>query len=254
MARPSMQVINNIFLHLALQGRGYNNCCDPKISGELFLIKTIAKNNPKLCIDVGANKGLYSKNLLEWTGADVIAFEPLRGPYTTLNKLKDLYGNRLHAYNFGIGAKDESLDLYYSEEATELASFSPEVNGVDYVGKHNVNKIQVEVITLDRFYESFLKERYNKLDLLKIDTEGFEYEVILGAKTLIDKLKPNFIQIEFNWHQLFRNKTLKSFQDLLPDYELAQLLPHESGMVRRDANKPEVNIFHYSNFVFIRKQ
>ncbi len=76
-ARPSTQPLNNLILQLALRGRGYNNCCDPKTTDEAIFIKLLAKNNPTLCIDIGANKGHYSEVLLSETNAVIIAFKPL---------------------------------------------------------------------------------------------------------------------------------------------------------------------------------
>ena len=96
------------------------------------------------------------------------------------------------------------------------------------------------------------QNRY-KSTLLKIDTEGYEYEVLLGARQTIENRKPKFIQIEYNWHQLFKGQSLYKLASLLPNYVTYQLLPHGSGLSKVDARRPEANIYHYSNFVFIRK-
>jgi len=251
-ARPSAQKFNNLILQLALRGRGYNNCCDPESTGEAIFIRMLAQNNPKLCIDVGANKGAYSKVLLETTKADVFAFEPLPKAFEQLKALEVIYPERFVCMNVGVGDKSATLDLFYGTEDSELASFSKDVNQIEYVGSHNVNKMSVPVITLDSFLEE-LGKKHNSIDLLKIDTEGFEYEVLVGAQKTISTLKPRFIQIEYNWHQLFRTQSLRSLANLIPDYDAYQMLPFGSGLVARDLNRPESNIYHYSNFVFIRK-
>jgi len=76
--------------------------------------------------------------------------------------------------------------------------------------------------------------------------------VLLGAKSLISQRRIKFIQLEYNWHQLFRKHTLFNLGLLLKKYDLYQLLPFGKGLVKRDIKSPETNIFHYSNFVFIR--
>ena len=131
--RPATQPINDIILQLALRGRGYNNCCDPKTSGEAIFIDLLSKNNPRLCIDIGANIGLYSETLLRKTNAQIVAFEPLPKAFDKLLKLKELYPNRLDAVNVGVGEKDGSLDLFYGAEDSTLASFSEDEIGRAHV-------------------------------------------------------------------------------------------------------------------------
>jgi len=120
------------------------------------------------------------------------------------------------------------------------------VQSVPYLRNNSVDSI--EVVTLDSFFEN-LNEIH--IDFIKIDTEGFEWEVLEGAKNILEKYKPKIIQIEFNWHQLFRSHTLYTFSKILSEYNLFQLLPE--GIIQRDPKDPYANIFHFSNFIFIRK-
>jgi len=251
-ARPSAQWLNDVILQLALRGRGYKNCCGPERTGEAIFLALFAKTNPKLCIDVGANKGDYSELLLSKTSAKVIAFEPLPKAFASLSKLGASYGERFDAVNVGVGSREDVLELHYGSEDSEFASFSAEVQQIDYVGVHNIHVMAVPVITLDAYYKKHIAGAFDVLDLLKIDTEGFEYEVLVGAQQVISELKPKFIQIEYNWHQLFRSQSLKKLAELMPGYSAYQLLPHGGGLVKRDVNRPESNIYHYSNFIFVR--
>lgn len=110
------------------------------------------------------------------------------------------------------------------------------------------SRIQVNVVTLDTYVE---QNRIKKVNLIKIDSEGLEFDILLGAKRCIELLRPDFIQIEMNWHQLYRGHSLKDFTELLPNYSMFQLTP--SGMMSRKADEPLSNLFLYSNFVFARK-
>ena len=249
-ARPLMQKYNDFFFEMALRGRGYNNCCTPKKTGEEKLIKLIGKSNPHLCIDVGANVGDFSESLLKNTKSRVISFEPLPYAFKKLTLLKSKFPNRIVLNNCGVGDKNSFLMLNYTNQNSVFASFSKEVNWIDYVKNANTKKIKVKVITLDSYFKK--NKIIGNIDQLKIDTEGFEYEVLLGAKSLISQRRIKFIQLEYNWHQLFRRHTLFNLGLLLKDYDLYQLLPFGKGLVKRDIKSPETNIFHYSNFVFIR--
>ena len=88
---------------------------------------------------------------------------------------------------------------------------------------------------------------------MKIDVEGHEYEVLIGAKRFIDFNKPKFIQIEINWHQLFKKVNLYEFSLLLRNYDIFKILPFGKKLILIDPTRPENNIFHLSNFAFIRK-
>jgi hypothetical protein len=91
-----------------------------------------------------------------------------------------------------------------------------------------------------------------EIDFLKIDVEGFEYEVLVGSLDLLKKSPPKFIQIEYNWHQLFRGITIYKIHCLLHKYSLYQLLPSgELGI--RDPKDPLSNLYMYTNFIFVRK-
>jgi len=252
-ARPSMQIFNDEVLYLALRGKGYNNYRSLRSSGEEAFLKLLAKHNPTLCIDIGANKGNYSEALLGLTNSKIIAFEPLPKTFESLRTLQAKFPNRILAINKGVGDKNAELELHFDEEYSEFASLSTEINEIDYIGEMNSNVVMVEVTTLDSFFETLKDMDVSQIDLLKIDTEGYEYEVLVGAEATLRDKKPKFIQIEYNWHQLFKNQSLFKLASQLPDYVPYQLLPYGSGLNKVDARRPENNIYFFSNFVFVRK-
>lgn len=235
---------------MALRARGYNNCCNPEHTGEAKFVRFLGRLEPKLCIDIGANRGHYSEALLKFTQARIIAFEPLPKTFAVLSRIAISSGGRMSAVNVGVGDRCTELELHFGEH-TELASFSKEVLDIGYVGACNTESIRVPVVTLDSYFSGENRHLLeNGIDLIKIDTEGFEYEVLRGAIGLIELHRPSFIQIEFNRHQLFRGHPLHSFSRMLPGYDVYQLLPYGSGMIRVVPDDPLANLFEYSNFVF----
>jgi FkbM family methyltransferase len=239
--------INNFLLSACLCARGYNNFQNNKISGESFFIKKIlAPTNPKLIFDIGANVGNYSKELLENTNAKIYSFEPVPDTYRLLKKALSMYNNRSIVENKGVGSENKVLPIHYNPKALTHASFSEDVKKVSYVT--NKNKMNVEVVTLDSYCK---KNLITAIDFIKIDVEGFEIEIFKGGLETFQKIQPKFIQIEFNWHQLFRNTSLHSFAEYLPNYDAYQLI--YEGWVKRDPRDPLTNIYHFSNFVFVRR-
>ena len=167
--RPSMQSIDNIILNLALGAKGFANyhSCDPKDTGEEIFLKLLSKHDPHLCIDVGANKGDYSEALLNFTNCKVIAFEPQPKIFEILSKLQTRFPNRFTPVNKGVGDQDTELDLHFGDEDSTLASFSQEVNAIDYVGLVNTKTAKMEVITLDSFFKDLNGPESLQIDFAK---------------------------------------------------------------------------------------
>lgn len=235
----------NILLSAILHARGYNNFSNNIVSGESFFIeKILMPTNPKICIDIGANIGDYSQELLDKTSSTVIAFEPLHNQYSQLKSRLEIFGNRAILVNEGVSNISGYLDINYNPLQSGHASFSSSINKIDYI--NNEFKQKSKITTLDDW---ITQHQISRVDFIKIDVEGYEKEVIMGARKTILNLKPKFIQIEFNWHQLFRETTLLYFSELLNDYSVYQLL--QNNWIKRDPKDPLSNIYLYSNFVFV---
>ena len=245
--RKFMQKINHIIFSFSLKAKGYSNYGDHKETGESNFIDII-KSELNFCLDIGANKGNYSKLLLRNTGTKVIAFEPMQGSFTDLKKIKEIYGNRIDLFNFAIGDENAQKKIYFSNDRSELASFNKDSNKLSFV--KNKNKLS-QIVNIKKIDDLDILKSVNNIDLIKIDTEGYEMNVIVGGLNLINHIKPKFIQIEFNWHQLLNNQTIYNFSRILKDYKIAQILPHGYPLNEINPIRPESNIFHLSNFVFI---
>ena len=247
--RKIMQPINNLILSLSLKGKGYMNYGSFKDSGEKFFINLI-KDELKLSLDIGANVGNYTKMLLSDTDSKVISFEPLPGAFEKLRLIKSSFNDRLEIHNVAIGIKDEALELFYGTEKSEKASLMKDLEKISFIKEQNKNKVSVQVRQLDYFQSNFEDKI---IDFIKIDTEGFEYEVLKGAKNILEFHQPKFIQVEFNWHQLIKKQTLYSFSELIKFSDVFKILPYGNKLLQIDPFRPENNIYHLSNYVFIRK-
>tara|TARA_B100000579_G_scaffold324824_1_gene274589 strand:+ start:337 stop:1179 length:843 start_codon:yes stop_codon:yes gene_type:complete len=251
--RKNMQFINNVFLSLTLNAKGYKNFGNFTQTGEKKFIESISKDL-KFCIDVGANVGKYTNLLLSETNSQIISFEPLKEAFKELEKIEKEHPNRLKVFNHAIGERNTNLELNFSDEKSEKATFSNDIEKLSFFDHEKNKKVMTDIITLDSFFldkSSFTN--INEIDLIKIDTEGFELEVIKGANDTIKNKCPKYIQLEFNWHQLFKNHSMYKFSQYLNNYELFQILPFGEKLIKVDPTRPETNIFHLSNFVYIRK-
>jgi FkbM family methyltransferase len=146
--------------------------------------------------DVGANIGQTSKLALEEFGsARVYAFEPHP---TTFNKLsQDLIDKRLSVYQLAFGEKISEVTLYEygsSGDGSLINSLVPDARFPAQFG-YSAAEIKVKCTTIDDFCKS---NAIDRIDVLKIDTEGFDFSVIKGAQNMLREHKIKFIYTEFN--------------------------------------------------------
>ncbi len=247
--RKNLQFFNDIILSLSLHAKGYKNYGNFRTTGEENFIKIIS-GEIKVCLDIGANIGNYSKLLLKETNAKVYAFEPMEKSFEELKKIKEVYKDRFIIEKLALGNEEGDKQIYSANDISEKASLEKNLEKLSFIEKDNLKVFDVIIKKLDslNFFDT-----NSKVDFVKIDVEGHEYEVIQGAKKFIDFNSPKFIQIEINWHQLFKKVNLFEFSKLLNDYEIFKILPHGKKLTFIDPTRPENNILHLSNFVFIRK-
>ncbi len=127
-----------------------------------------------LVFDVGANFGSRVKTFLS-LGARVVAIEPQP---ECINFLKSMYASQITLVQKGLAAKEGFLDFYMSKDTT-VSSFSKD--WVDNIAKNRFKEskyersVKVPVTTLD-----CLIQQYGVPAFIKIDVEGFEFEVLRG--------------------------------------------------------------------------
>ncbi len=247
--RKNFQSLNHLIFSLSLDAKGYKNYGNFKRTGEEYLIKLI-KNEIKCSLDIGANKGKYSKLLLEETNTELYSFEPLPDAYKELSKLKRVYGNRFNCFNYALGDFKGTKYIYYGNKTSEKASLIKNLEKLSFIKKNNKNKLSINVKKLDDISKIFKKN----IDFVKIDTEGYEKNVLEGGRKFFKKHKPKFIQLEFNWHQLINNQSLLKLSELIDFSDVYRILPNNFGLIKVDPSRPENNIYHLSNYIFINKK
>lgn len=139
--RKSMQSINDVLFNLSLRAKGYNNYGSFKKTGEKNFINKV-KNDLQLCLDIGANVGKYTNLLLNDTKSKIIAFEPLNEAYEDLKKIRLSHQDRLEIFNLAIGKKNENLELNFSDEKSEKASFTSNLEKISFYDFKKNKKIK----------------------------------------------------------------------------------------------------------------
>ncbi len=145
-------------------------------------------------LDVGANIGITTLYLADKTGetGKVYSFEPDAYNYKQLKKNISLNSFRnVEAYNIGLGHESGSFKLFVvntGNRGRNTILNEKEIAGKDFC-HIKIGKLDVWVT----------EQKISRLNLIKIDVEGFEYNVLLGAENSIKKFKPKlFIELDDN--------------------------------------------------------
>lgn len=152
---------------------------------------TLAKD--AVIFDVGANVGIMSLNFAKQaSNGKVYAFEPT---HYAIEKLKTNL-----ELNHEIAKVIQPVQTFISCEGTaqnEIKAFSSwKINkevGTDQHPVHGGKAMSTEGVPTTTI-DDFVKEhQLNRLDFIKIDTDGHEFDVLLGAKTAVETFRPQII-------------------------------------------------------------
>lgn len=152
-----------------------------------------------LVLDVGAHKGEYATLLRREAGygGDLISFEPAAEAFCVLEKqsAKDLRW-RIEQLALGDEPGRAYLKHYYHSTLNSLRR--PSQFGSDIWGLHASESEEVPVVRLDDL--DLPLESYSG-PLLKIDTQGFDLEVLRGAEGILHQIVA--MQFEISMLQLY---------------------------------------------------
>lgn len=139
--------------------------------------------------DIGSNTGSYIDLMVKTYGNEIKihSFEPQKNLYEMQKKR---YGKLdISVNNFGIGRVNGYSD-FYTYSTSSQSSYTRKKN--DLIGKiKSVEKIKTQ--RLDSYCE---EQRIDHIDILKIDTEGWEYHILSSAETLLKSKKIRLLKVE----------------------------------------------------------
>ena len=176
-----------------------------KVSGcNLFKdLKSLLKSESPICFDVGANEGQTIKLLQEvFRSPRIYAFEPSSEVFTKLRSRK--YRSDVFLYNFALG-RQNSQEEFINYEDSRLSSFFPlSTDEESQFGHLKIKaKESVEIKTIDWFLTRY---QINEIDLLKVDTQGYDLQVLQGASESFRRGSIRNVYVELNFLKLYENQ------------------------------------------------
>jgi FkbM family methyltransferase len=197
----------------------------------------------KTIFDVGANIGqtalVFSSHFPK---ATIHSFEPVSATFQKL--LSNTQGNpRIKCHQLALSNVKEqiSISVFEDDQSSVLNSLKNNLQS-------NTPNTKLETIntdTLDHFAE---ENNIDSIDLLKIDTEGYEIPVLNGAVKSLQNHKVKMIYLEVGFSkQNTRNSYLTDVLELLAQYDFSFFGLYE---IHHYNLKSE---HHFGNALFVHK-
>ena len=156
-------------------------CTD--LYGMMVLYQSLKNPSYNTIINVGSFTGRYS-SVYSKLFKNIISFDP--STHADINKHKSLNET---FYNKALYSKKTKLEFYqfptpgYDSTSKDFLQYN-----ADVLGKYQPSITEIETYTLDEF-------NFDDIDYIKIDAEGVDGHIILGAEKTIKKCRP-VIQVE----------------------------------------------------------
>lgn len=244
MGWPGLSKFNRLLNYLSGRALGLHNYQNAGISGERLAIRLgLGTHESPIVFDVGANRGDWTHGVVSARPAAIVhAFEPQAA---LASALAARFSNaKVNHMALGDAAGTLHLFDYAEHEGSEHASLLAGV--IDGIHQGTARAVSVEVQTLDDYCA---KHSVDHIDLLKIDVEGFELKVLVGAKRMLAEHRIDTIQFEFNEMNVVGRTFMHDFFGCLgASHDLYRLLPH--GLLPlRSASHWTNEQFTYQNII-----
>ena len=191
--------------------------------------------NFKVVFDVGAHEGetidLY---LSHFNIEKIYSFEPSYFSFNKLKKVIDKIKNKknktqiiIENIALGVESKDIKLKHMYESSSSTVKDLNIDSKYykkkktflLNYKNQNLFSEISVQQKNIDQY---MLQKKIQKIDFLKIDTEGSEFEILSGAKMRIKDIK--LILFEHHYHDMIKKDyTFSDVHDLLKKNNFEQI-------------------------------
>ncbi len=126
--------------------------------------------------------------------------------------------------NFGLGQKNYETFINQTQESSSSTINDLNLNSNYFLKKlkilnikdikNYIRKVPIKIRSLDYYIK---KNNIDSIDILKIDTEGFEFEVLKGLKENFHRV--NFIYFEHHYDDMIKkNYSFSDINDLLKNF------------------------------------
>ncbi len=156
-------------------------------------------DDSNLIVDVGAADGTVSQKFSKaFPFSITYAFEPIPSTFQSLKG--NVSGNKnIIAVNKGLGSAETELTIHLSERITSSSFFNIEENISNDFFSRNLKDVGAESVVVSTMDKEIPSDK--KINILKMDVQGFELEVLKGGKNTLKRTA--IVLVEMQNHDLY---------------------------------------------------
>jgi FkbM family methyltransferase len=188
---------------------------DLSSNGENLAQRLVLEQFPRpVVFDVGANTGAWAEAMLRFGAAEIYAFEPC---HETFLLLQQRLRNRAQLFELACSSANGTAPLHVRAAGAGTNTLAEPIDAGAYPSRQ-----QITTITVADFCRH---HGIDRIDLLKIDAEGHDFEVLLGAEPMLERISA--IQFEYNVRWIGQRRFLRDAFQLLQarGFQVGRLTP-----------------------------
>jgi FkbM family methyltransferase len=226
-----------------------------KVDFDDIYIKKIKKN--PIIFDIGANQGQSIQRFKKiFKNPTIHSFEPIKSEFNILKK-KYYNDKNIILNNFAVGNKNNQKKNFYINTKTSTSSFNKLKSGTKWLkirskelglstNKFTKEIVKTNIVTIDNYC---LKNNIKTIDILKIDTQGYEDKILEGARKVLGNGMVLMIEVEIMFDNVYKKYLTFS--------EIEKFLIHNNyrlGGINLINNNLFFNISFFADVLYFNKK
>tara|TARA_B110000027_G_scaffold133790_1_gene163318 strand:+ start:163 stop:825 length:663 start_codon:yes stop_codon:yes gene_type:complete len=151
-------------------------------------------NKDSVVIDLGANIGIISQLIEDKYDCYIDCYEPNQYAFKELQK-RFKNNKKINCYNDAVTEKDGEEKIYYHNNS-EIDQLKWSTGTSLLIDKSNVDPLNFKIIKTKSINN--IIEKFEVIDLIKIDIEGYEYKIISELIKNKNKIKKVICELHGN--------------------------------------------------------
>ncbi len=184
----------------------------------------------KTIVDIGAHKGFFTTYAARnCPQSQIYSFEPIKSSFESLSKnvISNNLNGRVKVFNLGVAGTAGEKEINLSSSSTDN-SFYTEIGSI---------MTGTQTIVCTTLAGIIYNNKLDKIDLLKLDCEGAEFEILMSSsKEVLDKLS----EIRMEYHNINSDLNIDVLKDFLEKIGLRL-------MEQRLSSNPNIGYARFNN-------